>query len=281
MVSYTYDAWSEPTGSTGTMKDTLGKLNPFRYRGYVYDEETGLYYLRDRYYNPIGCRFINSDTVIGNNMYAYCENAVISRQDANGHESKQAALVDSDYAYPTWGVDSRIAAAIEIILSDSDAYSYSVKMENGKYKYGIYKNGDAVAVCCVYLMVGLMGGSKQISSRYQHSKNKGELTSLEQLKPGMEIYQRDEEGEFVHIGLVVMCDFGSGPQLAVFQSTAVKNLGKNATTIDFATDPYDSNAGPVITSLDSLGEWTHYGEPIIDEDTAFFFNPRNKWYLFD
>ena len=49
MVAYTYDAWGNPLTTTGTMADTLGKLNPFRYRGYVYDTETGLYYLGSRF----------------------------------------------------------------------------------------------------------------------------------------------------------------------------------------------------------------------------------------
>ena len=53
MVEYVYDAWGNPISKTGTLAATLGTLNPFRYRGYVYDEETGLYYLRSRYYNPI------------------------------------------------------------------------------------------------------------------------------------------------------------------------------------------------------------------------------------
>lgn len=36
----------------GTMAATLGAANPLRCRGYVYDTETGLYYLSSRYYNP-------------------------------------------------------------------------------------------------------------------------------------------------------------------------------------------------------------------------------------
>lgn len=38
--------------ASGTMASTLGAANPLRYRGYVYDTETGLYYLSSRYYNP-------------------------------------------------------------------------------------------------------------------------------------------------------------------------------------------------------------------------------------
>ena len=52
VVEYGYDAWGNSISKTGSLAATIGTLNPFRYRGYVYDEETGLYYLRSRYYNP-------------------------------------------------------------------------------------------------------------------------------------------------------------------------------------------------------------------------------------
>ena len=52
VVAYTYDAWGNPLTTTGAMAATLGKLNPFRYRGYVYDAETGIYYVASHYYDP-------------------------------------------------------------------------------------------------------------------------------------------------------------------------------------------------------------------------------------
>ena len=60
-VAYTYGPWGEAWGVSGTLASTLGAMNPLRYRGYVYDAETGLYYLNSRYYNPIWGRFINAD----------------------------------------------------------------------------------------------------------------------------------------------------------------------------------------------------------------------------
>ena len=57
VVEYKYDAWGRPVSTTGTLTSTLGKNNPFRYRGYTYDEEIELYYLRSRYYNPKTTRF--------------------------------------------------------------------------------------------------------------------------------------------------------------------------------------------------------------------------------
>lgn len=91
VVSYTYDAWGAPTGTAGSMAATLGHLNPFRYRGYVYDEETGLYYLRSRYYNASLCRFINTDSIFANvyhvgalNILSYCFNSPITHIDPSG-----------------------------------------------------------------------------------------------------------------------------------------------------------------------------------------------------
>ena len=64
VVTYTYDAWGNPLSTSGTMASTLGSVNPLRYRGYVYDTETGLYYLQSRYYNPGWGRFINADAYL-------------------------------------------------------------------------------------------------------------------------------------------------------------------------------------------------------------------------
>ena len=91
VVQYTYDAWGNVLSITGSMADTLGQMNPLRYRGYVYDTETGLYYLQSRYYDPKVGRFINADAfastgqgVLGNNMFAYCGNNPVSREDGSG-----------------------------------------------------------------------------------------------------------------------------------------------------------------------------------------------------
>ena len=65
--------------------------NPFRYRGYYYDVETGYYYLQTRYYDPEWGRFLNADGYIstgtgmlGYNMFAYCNNNPVINTDPNG-----------------------------------------------------------------------------------------------------------------------------------------------------------------------------------------------------
>ena len=92
VVEYRYDSWGKLLSTSGSLASTLGKNNPFRYRGYVYDEETGFYYLQSRYYNPEVGRFISSDVllstgqgVLGHNAYAYCGNNPIVREDTQGN----------------------------------------------------------------------------------------------------------------------------------------------------------------------------------------------------
>ena len=90
VVSYGYDAWGAPIGKSGTFAETLGKVQPFRYRGYVFDEETGLYYLRSRYYSPWWGRFVNADTIVNNNLFLYCLNSPNVQIDSSGCSSTSA-----------------------------------------------------------------------------------------------------------------------------------------------------------------------------------------------
>ena len=90
MARYTYDAWGNCTVQNADGW-TAGDANPFRYRGYYYDTETGLYYLNSRYYNPDFGRFISVDGQLNKtglsetNLFAYCDNNPINRADQGGN----------------------------------------------------------------------------------------------------------------------------------------------------------------------------------------------------
>ena len=97
VTEYKYDAWGNILSITGTQADTIGQYNPFRYRGYYYDTETGFYYLNSRYYDPQAGRFINADGIIGANggimgynMFAYCSNNPVMFVDPLGAEFQEA-----------------------------------------------------------------------------------------------------------------------------------------------------------------------------------------------
>lgn len=92
VTEYLYDSWGNVVEITGNQE--IGKVNPFRYRGYYLDEETGYYFLGGRYYDPEVGRFINPDdetlakedcdSLHNKNMYAYCDNNPINRIDESG-----------------------------------------------------------------------------------------------------------------------------------------------------------------------------------------------------
>ena len=100
VVEYTYDTWGKKVATTGTLAGTLGLFQPFRYRGYVYDEETGFYYLQSRYYDPTTGRFISADVllstgqgVLGHNAYAYCLDNPVNMVDDGGSSARDLGLI--------------------------------------------------------------------------------------------------------------------------------------------------------------------------------------------
>ena len=94
VVRYQYNSWGKVTSTQDTSGVSLATLNPFRYRKYVYDPETGLYCLGSRYYDPEVGRFVNADdfetltyqmdSVQGKNLYQYCFNNPVNMEDEEG-----------------------------------------------------------------------------------------------------------------------------------------------------------------------------------------------------
>ncbi len=94
VVKYYYDAYGRIVKTLDTSGINLSSINPFRYRGYYQDNETGWYYLNSRYYNPIANRFITMDEIeylgasgsaLSYNLYSYCENNPVNNVDPNGN----------------------------------------------------------------------------------------------------------------------------------------------------------------------------------------------------
>ena len=92
--SYSYDAWGKVTeNATAADTQNITETNPIRYRGYYYDTETRLYYLKSRYYDPAVKRFLNADGLISTgiedvckNMFAYCKNDSVNMADSSGND---------------------------------------------------------------------------------------------------------------------------------------------------------------------------------------------------
>ena len=101
IVSYEYDAWGNVISMVDLTNFGLGTLNPIRYRGYYYDQETNWYYVASRYYDPENGRWINADNqiagvggeVLGYNMFAYCFNNPVNMSDPTGNWPSRSNLL--------------------------------------------------------------------------------------------------------------------------------------------------------------------------------------------
>ena len=86
-----------------TINEFIGYINPIRYRGYFFDNETSLYYLNARYYDPKLGRFISPDTlsilddtmgeINGLNLYMYCKDNPVMYADPSGNMALICALL--------------------------------------------------------------------------------------------------------------------------------------------------------------------------------------------
>ena len=124
LVTYTYDTWGKLISITGSMANTIGIINPFRYRGYYYDTETGFYYCNSRYYDPEVSRFISADTtdllsatpmaLTDKNLYAYCDNNPVVRIDRGGQ-----------FWETIFDVISLGASIVEVCITPTDPWAWA------------------------------------------------------------------------------------------------------------------------------------------------------------
>ena len=139
VVEYSYDAWGKLLTTTGSKADTIGKLNPFLYRGYYFDAETGLYYLNSRYYDVQTGRFLNVDdtdilledqeNLTEHNLFAYCLNNPVNMADDDG------------------GIAWWIAAAVGGAVFDTAAYIIGAAVSGQKVTWaGVGKAALAGAI---------------------------------------------------------------------------------------------------------------------------------------
>ncbi|MBE5928287.1 MAG: hypothetical protein E7267_02790 [Lachnospiraceae bacterium] len=172
VVSYSYDAWGCPTGSVPS--SGVGYYNPLRYRGYVFDYETGWYYLQSRYYDPNMGRFLNADdptmlgvsgTVLGYNLFAYCDNNPVNMIDEDGEASKYINdQSDSSIRNIKWGLYGKTGPnGCGWVAVYNVMVSYSNKIT---YRYVI----DGLGLAGGVLGFGKLGTAPGAITRYLKSK---------------------------------------------------------------------------------------------------------------
>ena len=166
--SYTYDAWGRVTeNATSADTQNITETNPIRYRGYYYDTETRLYYLKSRYYDPATKRFLNADgsdnlkpqsDLYDKNLYSYCDNNPIMCEDLDGNVwiTAVAVGVGSQYAadiignliagktgkdifIPTSSIGEYVAAGVTALIPGSGLTGSLMRSAVSAGIYGIEK----------------------------------------------------------------------------------------------------------------------------------------------
>ena len=108
VAHYAYDAWGVCTVVSDTSDCAIATINSYRYRGYYYDPEIGMYYLQSRYYDPAVGRFVNGDEVLvaiatknifGKNIFCYCNNNSIMLTDMRGFVPKGSEVPPETSGY--------------------------------------------------------------------------------------------------------------------------------------------------------------------------------------
>lgn len=122
-------------------------LNPLRYRGYVYDSETGFYYLQSRYYDPETCRFINADALLSageglldHNMFAYCGNDPVNYRDDGGNSRmpfEQLIWPGQIHRYVQLYLAVTLGGRIEVPITDVNGIMRRIDLVIGNQAYEI------------------------------------------------------------------------------------------------------------------------------------------------
>ncbi len=175
VVEYGYDAWGKPVvvRTLTTAYEALAELNPFRYRGYVWDEETELYYLQDREYNPVIVRFSNGDRYIGFkkalkrlNMFAYCGNNPTNYYDPTGKSFLNSLLSFGIAFIIHVAPDSGLAQMIGSLLPAEQR----LVMEAPSEAIVAFSSSEAASDMTDYLMgVGISNADGTFPNAFKHA----------------------------------------------------------------------------------------------------------------
>ena len=162
-ISYRYNAWGlcsttyHNSGST-----TTATKNPFKYRGYYYDSDLGLYYLQSRYYDSNTCRFINADGYVstgqgltGYNMFAYCNNNPVMHVDYTGENPIAIYIGYALFALVTIAVVAQLSTAIYKANSKESSDSLS------DISSGVIVNNDSNVDTAKYMVYSLVDPQTQ------------------------------------------------------------------------------------------------------------------------
>ncbi len=280
MVEFTYDVFGKideeyqanqntTTGMLEYAKQTIVRiLTPFGYRGYCYDTYTGLYYLQSRYYDPDTGRFINADdtnylnvtgTVLGCNLFAYCENDAVNCVDESGSSPVSVA--------------AKVLGFANDVLMAKSHYKDNKKLD--KYVTG-YINGQNFRPYCNYEYgVGTLDyNGCELIAIYNALQALGKARKLSKI-----IYDFEIHGDMWLNGV-----FGTKPQAigSYIRSCGLKTKSFNLTS---SMDKYVKNNRVFIIcyAYANIGIHTVMAKGLKDGKIKIYnrYSNRNKTYTMD
>ena len=160
VTTYTYDAWGSIVSQTGTLSSTVGEANPFRYRGYYLDSETGFCYVSSRYYDPEIGRWISPEPNIdygefdesagqlAYNLFVYCANNPVKFIDDTGESITLACILIGA------GIGLIAGGVFGAYRANKNGYT-----PDDGWKYWKYVVGYGVAGCAIGALVGWGAGT--------------------------------------------------------------------------------------------------------------------------
>ena len=251
VVNYEYSAWGELLSVTGSKADTVGTLNPFRYRGYCYDTETGFYYVSSRYYDPAVGRWINADTTDilsltyhhpgQYNLFSYCNNNPANDRDDDGQLSWLAKIAigaaaiavgvgvtafTGGTALPALAAGVKAACVAGAISAGTRATTTAVRsaVSGNSFSTVLQKSVNAAGdgFADGFMAGGIAAGASQVASGgfkiaaklgAKSGKDSGiKLGNTKILSPDA-VWQKNNGGTLIKIGKTFRIDVGSNTLL--------------------------------------------------------------------
>ena len=251
VVEYTYGAWGDILSVTGALADTIGQMNPLRYRGYYYDAETGFYYLTSRYYDAETGRFINADGAIagaggkigGYNLYSYCFNNPVNMSDLAGNWPKWLKEIGARAKYLAGFVVGVVTAPIKAIKADI-GLGIGLGIKASTNVKGIKIDG---------------GASASITDSVSYDKGKVDVKNTTSTKIGVNAlsiinaqYMNGKEHSF--FDNKCNCNIIHTPFVTQSHCVANKKIQRTETTLGISVGAYLCLGGEVSVGID-LGTW--------------------------
>ena len=274
-MTYTYDAWGRELSWSTLNSGYAGLLygNPLTYRGYIYDRETGFYYLQSRYYDPTIGRFLNADDIqylgasgslLSLNLFVYCENNVVNYYDYDGRTQEKAFWRALGFVYDGSYRDFR---RLECGLPP---LSYEMWLRNGgtiKFKNAVFYNNYGV--------------TKSLKSLTYVPKKKTTDYYISQLE-GI-VKQPDQIG-IISVGLSGISLFKSSPIFALFSISisVLSVLSPMASAYDLERFEKKMRLGEGVIIVEWCMDGSRCGHSTIVEYISWNGkgNPLEKKYIF-